>query len=58
MWCSNLDLISAYKELVTALEGLCEARRNKGDGGNPEGNIHPWLELVSSTKRKINELKR
>lgn len=56
--CSNLDLVSEYEKLVEALEGLCEARRNRGDGTNPEGNIFPWLKLISSHREKINQIKK
>lgn len=47
--CSDLDLINAYKSLTKALEGLIEARRKRE-------NIHLWLDMVSSAKKKIGEL--
>lgn len=51
MNCSDLDLIEAYKELITSLEGLCEARRNR-----QTESVHPWLAMKSLAKKKINDL--
>jgi len=52
--CSDIDLIEAYKTLVAALESLAEARR--GDVALRE-NIHTYLDMVSSARRRVAELK-
>lgn len=58
MYCSDRDLISAYKLLIEALEGLCETRRNRGDGTKSAGNIHHWLASVRDCKSKVKTLER